>query len=332
MSIILLLYTNTNDVIPLTDIDANSFYVNYSYFGLIDIQFDMSPNSNLYKHIKVETILEYENRFFSINSINQRQNIVTITAMLDLSALKSKIIKRVNAPLMLNVIFDTIFLNTGWTYSFTNLDPFVSQLYVDINYSTPLDALLNIVKTDVFSLVYKFDTKNKNVTVTNINAVNEPSGVYFTDELNLQNTVYKATSTELYTRLYAYGANGISIADVNGGKEYIDNNTYSNKTISTVFVDERYTNATSLLNAATKKLKELSTLKEYYQSTVLDIASVNDTYKSLLNFKLHDVITLIDRYNNSCILQRITNIKKYPLKQYLNETTLNNINYIPNYY
>ena len=325
----LLLHTNTNKVIPLTDIDSNSFYVNYSYFGLIDMQFDMSPNIEMYKHIKVETILEYENKLYTIKTINQRHNIVTITAVLDLSELKSEIVKNINADLMLAVIFNAIFENTSYTYNCTNIVAENSRLYVDIRNNTPLDALINLPKNDIFSLAFEFDNKNKVVFITNVNANNEPTGTYFTDELNLKDTVYKSSSTELFTRLYAYGNDGLTIASVNGGKEYIDNNTYSNKVISAVIVDEKFTNATSLLNFATKKLNKMAIPYEQYQSTVIDIASVSDEYKNLLNYKLHDVITLINRYNNTQTLQRITNIKKYPLRNFLNETTLANINFIP---
>ena len=75
----------------------------------------------------------------------------------------------------------------------------------------------------------------------------QPSGTYLTDQLNLQELSLKGSTDDFCTRLYPYGAIDestglpLTIAAVNDGTEYVDNHTYSDKVISAIWSDERYT-------------------------------------------------------------------------------------------
>src|SRR5699024_1696805 len=93
---------------------------------------------------------------------------------------------------------------------------------------------------------------------------NQPASAFLTAELNLTELNYKGKSSDFATRLYAYGQDDLSFAEINDGKPYVDNNTYSNRIISVYWKDERYTDAESLLADATKKLEGLAIPQRSY--------------------------------------------------------------------
>lgn len=61
---------------------------------------------------------------------------------------------------------------------------------------------------------------------------------------------YTGKSTALVTRLYPVGAHGLTIGDVNGGKNYVENFSYTDRVICKVWKDERYEIPEHLMAAA----------------------------------------------------------------------------------
>lgn len=130
----------------------------------------------------------------------------------------------------------------------------------------------------------------------------------------------------MVTRLYAYGKDGLSIASVNNGCEYIENHSYTAKVISYVWRDERYTNAQSLCDDAVVKLANMAEPEQSYTCKVIDLAKTQpDIYKDILSYSLYDVVTLVDRNRNRRQNYRIVEIKEYPAKPILNTVTLSSI-------
>ena len=148
------------------------------------------------------------------------------------------------------------------------------------------------------------------------------NNVFFSDELNLKELTFKGSSSGFATRLYAYGKDGLSFAKINNGKEYIDNNSYSNKVIATVWRDERYTKAESLLVDAQEKLKELAVPERSYVCEIIDLARLNKIEYSEFYIRLNSVITLIDRRRNKRLEHTVVEIKEYPNEPLNNTVTL----------
>lgn len=150
--------------------------------------------------------------------------------------------------------------------------------------------------------------------------------MYFTDELNLTDLNYKGSSSGLVTRLYAYGKDGLSIASVNNGCEYIENHTYTDKVISYVWRDERYTDPQSLLDDGVVKLANMAEPEQSYTCKVIDLAKAQpEIYKEILSYSLYDVVTLVDRNRNRKRNYRIVEIKEFPANPLLNTVSLSSI-------
>nr|DAG42173.1 MAG TPA: tail protein [Caudoviricetes sp.] len=154
-----------------------------------------------------------------------------------------------------------------------------------------------------------YDTKNK--TVSFYEKAGEDKGVYFTRSLNLRKLTRKDSSYDYYTRIIPVGENGITIEDVNDGKNYLENFQYSNKIRTYIWVDESYTSKQALKDDAEKKLADMSKPLVSYSADVIDLAKQKSEY-SLLSFKVGDTIRLFDEDTQIQDTQRIVKMTEYP--------------------
>lgn len=148
-----------------------------------------------------------------------------------------------------------------------------------------------------------FDTKNKKVIIYDQGKMGKEIGTYYTNELKLQQLSKQSSSYEYCTVLYPYGKDGLNISSVNGGKKYLTNNTYTNKYIEKVWVDEKYEYAEDLKKAAELYLEELSQPKCSYK---LKLSSIKD------EVQLGDTIFLVDKLKRIKQKQRVVKIVRYP--------------------
>ncbi len=318
---VLKLYLN-NEAYPLDGL--SNWFVTHSYGGSNTMQFDISTHHPHYKKIVEEAVVEYDKTLYLIKQINERtaSGTATVNCEIDLDGLKSKVYPEFNVD---SDTFDhiayEILSGTGWTI--VNPELVTNRRSMELKDVTPLDILNHCTNSTMFDIVYDFDNINKTITI--IKPTLEPtSDVYFTDELNLTNVAYKASSTALVTRLYAYGKDGLTIAEVNGGKEYVDNFDYCNKIVCAVWRDDRYTKAQSLKDAAIEKLRVLSQPERSYTCKIVDLAKINPDY-SFLKIGLYKMVTLIDREHKTKTLNQIVEYKDYPNEFERNEATLSTV-------
>lgn len=207
---------------------------------------------------------------------------------------------------------------TGWSVVGAGL--VTAKRSFDLTDVTPLDIVNNCTNKTMYNVSFDVDNIRKilNVSVPATLANN----VFFSDELNLKELTFKGSSSGFATRLYAYGKDGLSFAKINNGKEYIDNNSYSNKVIASVWRDERYTKAESLLVDAQEKLKELALPERSYVCEIIDLARLNKIEYSEFYIRLNSVITLIDRRRNKRLEHTVVEIKEYPNEPLNNTVTL----------
>ena len=114
---------------------------------------------------------------------------------------------------------------------------------------------------------YRVDVLNKTITVIDTDAFTS-SGEFFMEDLNMTELGYNGDSTNFITRVYAYGKDGLTFADINDGKEYVENSSYSNKVINYVLIDERYTIKENLLQYAQKVLNEKCMPQKSYTCSI----------------------------------------------------------------
>lgn len=311
-----------SEVYVYKDIDR-TFCITKSYGGMISLQFDVSIKHSLYKYLREEVRLEYDGQYYLIKGVNERTTagVCTINAELDLTGLESKIyLNKKWTTVSFRVFVQDILSDTGWTI--VNAEMVSKRTTTEAQDQTPLQLLEQATNLTSYGACYEFDTKNRRITCIKPENNTTPTGCYFTDELNLKDLTFKGSSSGLVTRLYPVGKDGLTIATVNNGKQYIDNNTYSDKVIAKVWRDERYTNAQSLYDDAVVKLAAMANPERSYSCKVIDLAKMYpDLYENILGYELYDVVTQIDRIRGTRVDHRIVETKEYPADRSLNTVT-----------
>lgn len=173
---------------------------------------------------------------------------------------------------------------------------------------------------DKYGVEFRYDNRKKKLTVGY--KIAEDNGAYFSEGLNLKDKVIKTESFEFATRIIPEGMNGLMINQVNDGKNYLENKSYSPKTITYYWKDERYTNIQNLKEAAQAKLDILSKPFTSIELKVQDLSRAIGV--SNLKFELGDFVHHLDKDNKTIDLYRIIKLKRYDNDPLSTEIVLNN--------
>lgn len=172
-------------------------------------------------------------------------------------------------------------------------------------------SMIALIKqiVDTFNAEVMFNNVTKTIYVEE--ELCEDKGVYFADELNLRRLNISSDTYDFATRIIPRGLNGEGIEQINNGVPYVENHTYSDKVITVVWEDERYTNMDNLKADAEKKLEVLSKPRRAFTCDIANLASVSDEY-SILDYSLGDTITLVEKESGTREKQRIMKLVHYP--------------------
>lgn len=217
-------------------------------------------------------------------------------------------------------------LPDGWIVKGANITDI--RRTIEFDYCTDYDVIYSGMNT--YKVYYVWHILDKELEI--FSQENSPStGEYLTSELNLRSLSFKGNTTNFATRLYAYGANGISVADAmvddgNGGSkryglEYVENNSFCDKVVCGYWNDSRFTVPENLLEEAQKKVAELSNPVRSYECDVVDLAKRNEKY-SFLELRMHSTVTLIDVERGIKVDHRIVEYKEHPDNDDLNTVVL----------
>lgn len=294
-------------VYPLTEIE--NWSVTSKISGTKTLQFDIAPQSDIYRYIEEEGRIEYNGTYYNIKSINERRTISTVIAEIDLDGLRENIFQSFKTETVsLSETLEKALEGTGWSVSGAELVS--SKRSMDLSDVTPLDIVNQCTNSTVYNVSFDVDNINQ---ILNVSVPGTAKGnVYFTDQLNLKELNFKGSSSNFITRLYAYGKDGLSFADINDGKSYIDNNTYSNKVISMVWRDERYTVKENLLTDAKEKLASMAMPERSYTCTIVDLARLNKEEYADFHIRLNSIVTLIDKRRKTRLEHTVVEMKEYP--------------------
>lgn len=296
-------------------LNVDDFYIKEQASGLDELIFNMSIYDENYPHVLEEAVIEYEQPYL-VKAIDAGAEQAKVKCQLDLDALKATL--TVGYSNGSNTLYGTVsgVLPAGWTF-LDNSGSTISRT-IEGNY-TPLEVIQACV--DTYGVVFRFDVKNKIVrayTLTNF----QPIGSFASRELNLTEINYKGKSTDFYTRLYAYGKDGLSFADINNGLPYVDYNEYSDKVICAYWQDDRYTVAENLLAAAQEAVKSGGTPQRSYECSVYDLAATNPEMYSWQDFSLFSVVKLIDDIKGISLNYQVVERQVYPYYPEKNVVTL----------
>ena len=322
----MLTISNNGEQIPL---NFDDYYIQEVYGGKDAAGFTLPLDHPDYQYLFEETPLidtETKQRYL-IKAIDEGQTTVNIKAELDLDELsRDMFLNYTNGS---DTVVNTISkaLPDGWTVQ--DHAYFNQRRTIELEAATPLDVI--DACPDTYNVVFRFDNNARVIHIYNPDS-EEISGVFLTDELNLKSVNFKGKSSGFATRLYAKGKDSLTFADINGGKDYVEDFSYSDKVISVYWKDERYTIAENLLADAKKRLKSMAVPQQSYTCGVMDLARAresqegkNDNIYSFLEFKLYQNVVLLDRRRNRRITHTVAGIKRYPKYPEKNEVTLSTV-------
>lgn len=314
---------------PITGYD--NFYIDHVDGGEDTLNFSVKTDAEIYKHIAEENRVEFRDCYYKVKSIDAPSTYANVSCTVDLGFLKENFHKVYDSgSLTLFVLLQTL-LPAGWTIK--GFDPGISRT-IHMENATDYDIVKQALST--YSVSYEWHTKTKpasvpagddnqyeTLVILNPNDTTS-SGEYLTDQLNLRRIAFKGKSTDFCTRLYPYGKDGLTIASVNDGKEYIENHQYSNDVVCGYWQDDRYTVADNLKADAEKKLATLSVPARSYDCDVLDLAKLDPKYSDF-KFSMYKVVTLIDRLRHARINHQIMKYREYPDEPQRNELILSTV-------
>lgn len=176
-----------------------------------------------------------------------------------------------------SVVMARALQDTGWTVGEVTVSR--SHNFLAKENSSPLYMLRYIAK--LLDAELTFDTMNKRVNM--LERAGSDRGVVISYTSNLKGITRIDDTTNLITRVYMYGAEGVTIADINGGIPYLEDYSWMDaeglerKVISEVVTDERFSVLESMKEYMLDRLATYShpitsyEVQEYVIQTMLGI-------------------------------------------------------------
>ena len=206
---------------------------------------------------------------------------------------------------------------TGWTVE-ADADITKKRTIRKEDDTTAWEVIKQIV--DTYRVELEIDAVNKRLLFHTRRG--RDRGAYFIERLNLRSLGVKTSSYGFYTRLIPIGKDGLQLWQ--DGKNYIDNHQYSDKTITAIWRDERYTVTAALLEDAQARLAEASAPARAYTAELIDLAAQSDKYNALA-YDLGDAVLLVSEKTDEREKQRIVKLDEYPDDPLANKAELSNV-------
>lgn len=288
----LTLFHNNQQIV----LDTTEYYVRELASGLDEVIFEISiwdPNYALMN--EEENIVDRGGQRYLIKQIDAGAVTAKIVCQLDLDEWRASMLVGYNSGTKTVAQQISAIAPAGWTVMDRSGVSIGRTISGDL---TPLQVCEQCRST--YQVYIRWDNKDKWVYIYP-QALGTPVGSFATRELNLKEINYKGKSNNFATRLYAYGKEGLSFADINDGKPYVDNNTYSSRVICAYWQDDRYIDKTSLLNDAIEHLAKLAVPERSYDCAIVDLKATNPELYRNLDFSLFTTATLIDDIKNVAV-------------------------------
>ena len=194
---------------------------------------------------------------------------------------------------------------TGWSLGTISVTTLRTWKCEDKNALAILRTVQNIHGGDLV-----FDNGNKIVHLLTFSG--RESGALFAYRKNLNSIKRVVDTRSLVTRLYAYGKEGMTFALINGGKEYVEDYTYSGEVRVSTLDCSNFTNPYQMLEFARMRLAEYAKPRVSYVLSAMDL-SVLTGYEHE-RWELGDIVTVDDRDLDMTIQTRIIR-RQYNLQE-----------------
>lgn len=155
--------------------------------------------------------------------------------------------------------------NTGWLVGFVTVNTYRTWTNTEKN---ALSILRNIA--DLYGGDLVFDSQNRLVHLYRV--YGKDSGALFMYGKNLKEIERTIDTTGLVTRLYAVGANGMTFASINDGKEYIEDHTYTEENRVSALDCSSFTNPYEMKEYAEMRMAQYSKPSVSYVLKAMDLS------------------------------------------------------------
>lgn len=248
-------------------------------------------------------------------SSNITDTTVSVVCKINVEALKGTPIKyfeTIEKTAISSLQLALSYTSEAWTVSST----LTKKRTVRLSQKTIWDVLQEII--GLYNCECKIDAINKVITLEE--TIGEDKGSYFMEGLNLKELDIQSDTYDLVTRIYPVGADGLTIASVNDGKDYVENTTWSSKPLAMYWEDNRYTVAENLRDDAIEKLASLAVPAKSYSCSVIDLAT--SAGLSVTDYKIGDIVWIISNSEGIKEKHRIVSMTSYPDEPDNNTCTL----------
>ncbi len=306
-----------------SQVASDDYYVRHMKNGLDELHFEVSIYDPVYREIMEEARIyeSTEQQTYVVKTISGSKKTAKIGCKLDLSDWQKSICidyNRTGSPLA--------FLN-GTTIDFAGDSAALAswemadngnseeQRTIKMTAPTPLEIALQM--QEMFGSAVRFNTKDKTATILWPETM-KLSNSYVVDTVNLQAAPeFKGKSSDLYTRLYPIGKNGLRIEG-----EYVENLTYTDQIICAVWQDNRYTDAEELKKDAQKRVDEASRPARSWKLQVVDLYRINSEKWSDLKLDIFTKLKLVDNLKGFSAVVQVMEDKIFPYYPEKNEITV----------
>lgn len=163
-----------------------------------------------------------------------------------------------------------------------------------------------------------FDTVALELSLLLPNGKDTGAGIMY--EKNADDIEARYDTRDLVTRVYIYGKGGVTMADANNGKDYVENFTYTSKVRVRKYNDNRFTNPFHIKETAEQALAELAKPRATY---TIKMAELN-TRSGLSHeqFFIGGIVTVYDKELNLNLKPRIMRWRYNVIEPWRTEITL----------
>lgn len=248
----------------------NDYFITHKYDGRNTLHFEVYTDDPIFSQLAEEAMVyeTTEGQTYLIKGINAGQSTADIDCEIDLDDWRKDVyLNYYNNTSSIAVTMEAVAPN-GWSMDYDQADSQRRSVNLDCG-GTPLD--IAITAQESYHCAMQFDTAKRVCTVYYPQS-NELSDTVLTESAAMRRRPeYTGKSTDLVTRVYPIGADGLTIESVNNGKNYVENHTYTDKIISQVWKDERYENPQNLMEDAQSLVDSLAVPTVSWQVELLDL-------------------------------------------------------------
>lgn len=315
-----------------TCIVRDDYSIRHNSNGLDEMSFQISLMDAVYPMLqegKTQLRETTEGQLFIVRKINAAGTYADVTCRLDLGDWEKDLLlddDHLDGPGFSHTLHEQNMLGkimeapglAGW--SLVSSVQTHQTRSMEMDGPTPLEAAVQLQKT--FGCALRFDVRAKTATI--LYPDERPvSNAYAVESVNLRRRPeYKGRSTEMYTRIYPVGSDGLGIASVNGGTPYLDDHSYTQAVICKLWRDARYTDAASLKRDAEARLAAAARPVRSWKLDIVDLTRIDPDRWPEMNLGIWAKIMLQDSTRNTRETVQVVADVVYPYYPERNQITV----------